>query len=586
MNKAPGIIIHNAKNNEANYAVKEIVDSLQQSSQNPDSPHQQIHNNVQQMSASGSTPRGVTIGAVSPYLHGYYGDAFLSANPSAELCEKELKRQQHRTKEDIITVKIEQGLCAKYRIPIPRRHPNRRRDKGESGEELMVLGETANDKRNPRLWGITQEDRTRHIHLLGPSGSGKSTLLHAIGMQDMWYWRGGLLMEPHGDLCDQLLRGAPPYRIHDIIYLNVLDPQYSPGFNPLLTSVDASENERTQAVGEVKTLIAKNFNMESSMVKLDRMLGNALTALSYVPGATILEVLDFYNNDDIRTSVLSWMPDGYGKEAIQSTAENAKADDLGSLENRLMTFTTNRYFKHIFGQSYPTVDFYHLMNNGSYIICPMSKGETEDESFLKFAGTYVTQTIYKAALNRRSIAEEDRVRFALTLDEFQNFVSDNIEGILAEARKYGLCLMLAHQYLAQLDSAALQSAVLQNCSTKLVYNLASNDAEIMAKNFPAHITKNDLMNIPKYHIMAYPLVHGGQVQPFISKVFTPLSFDSGASPITASLIRERSRKLYMRLRDEIELEITTRKEILASGNKDALMKFVRKCEKRSKELIS
>lgn len=519
----------------------------------------------------------------APKLYGYYGDAFSSANPSQELMEKERRRQTKKSRADGVITTIERALCLKYGIPVPKRYPNRKRDKGESGEQLMVLGETVNDKRNPRLWGITQEDRNRHIHLLGPSGSGKSTLLHVIGMEDMWYWRGGLMMEPHGDLCEQLLAGAPPYRIHDIIYLNVLDQNYSPGFNPLMVDGNANDADRANAVGEVETLIAKNFNMESGMVQLQRMLRNALTALSYVPGATILEVLDFYSNEDIRNSILSWMPDGSEKDMIQSTAENAKADQLGSLENRLQGFTTNRYLKHLFGQCFPTVDFYSLMNAGAYIICPMSKGETEDDSFLKFSGTYVTQLIYKAALNRHSIPEDDRVRFALTLDEFQNFMSDNIEGILSEARKYGLCLMLAHQYLDQLSSSSLQAAVLQNCSTKLVYNLAAKDAEIMAKQFPASIKKEDLMNIPKYHTMAYPLVHGGQVDPFISSVGTPLSFDSPAAPITESLIKEVSRKQYMRPRDDIEKEIATRKEVLASGNKEALVKFVGDMKKRSKQ---
>ena len=517
----------------------------------------------------------------APKLYGYYGDAFASAKPSRELIAKEKARQSKRGKSDNAIATLERALCTKYNIPVPTKYPNRRKDRGETGEQLMVIGETANDKRNPRLWGITQEDRTRHIHLLGPSGSGKSTLLHAIGLEDMWYWRGGLLMEPHGDLCEQLLSCAPPYRIHDIIYLNVLDPDYSPGLNPLMVDENAKDADRQNAVGEVETLIAKNFNMESSMVKLQRMLRNALTALSYVPGATILEVLDFYSNEDMRNSILSWMPDGPGKDMIRDTAEAAKTDDLGSLENRLQGFTTNRYLKHLFGQSFPTIDFYSLMNQGSYIICPMSKGETEDDSFLRFSGTYVTQLVYKAALNRHAIPEEDRVRFALTLDEFQNFVSDNIEGILSEARKYGLCLMLAHQYLAQLSSKSLQDAVLQNCSTKLVYNLAASDAKTMAETFPVNIKKEDLMNIPKYHVMAYPLVHGGQVDPFISKVFAPLSFNSGAAPTTEALIKEVSRREYMRPRDEVEKEINARKEIIASGNKEALVKFVRECHRKA-----
>ena len=403
-----------------------------------------------------------------------------------------------------------------------------------------------------------------------------STLLHALGVEDMWYWRGGLLMEPHGDLARGLLRCAPPYRIHDIIYLNVLDPGASPGFNPLELPLGASDEERAEAVGKVTSLIAKHFNMESGMVRLNKMLENALVALSYVPGATLLEIMDFYTNPDIRASILSWMPDGSPqKDSIASIAEGAKADELASLENRLQRFSTNRYLRHMFGQSHTTVDFYDLMNQGCYIICPISKGGTTDDTFLKFYGSYVVSEVYKSAVMREAIEEDERVNFAMTLDEFQNFLTGDIEGILSEARKYGLCLMLAHQYLDQLDKET-KSAVLQNCATKLVYNLGPIDAPEMARTFAHGIKADDLMAIPKYHVMAAPLVNGENLQPFISAVFPPIKLKSECAGITADLITEISRNRYMKNRDKIDEEIQERKERLLSGNRQAMLDLVTK----------
>lgn len=509
-------------------------------------------------------------------LYGFYGDSFFSARPSAELMDKERKRFYQRQSEDDDISILEEGLCAKYGIVPPKKKPNRRGDRGEGGDEILILGETVNDRRNPKLWGIRQEDRTRHAYCIGGSGSGKSTLLHALGVEDMWYWRGGLLMEPHGDLARGLLRCAPPYRIHDIIYLNVLDTAASPGFNPLELPIGATDEARAEAVGKVTTLISKHFNMESGMVRLQKMLENALVALSYVPGATLLEIMDFYTNEDLRASVLSWMPEGSPqKDSIESIAMGAKADDLASLENRLARFSTNRYLRHMFGQSHTTVDFYSLMNQGAYIICPISKGGTTDDTFLKFYGSYVVSEVYKSAVMREAIEEDDRVNFALTLDEFQNFLTGDIEGILAEARKYGLCLMLANQYLAQLDNET-KAAVLQNCATKLCYNLGPLDAPEMARTYAHGITAADMMSIPKYHVMAAPLVRGENVQPFISSVFAPIKLKSECSGITADIITEISRNRYMKSREAIDFEIQDRKERLISGNRQAMLDLVTK----------
>ena len=420
-------------------------------------------------------------------------------------------------------------------------------------------------------------DNPSHTYIIeGYIVTHNSTLLHAIGVEDMWYWRGGLLMEPHGDLAMGLLRTAPPYRLHDIIYLNVLDPLASPGFNPLELPLNATDEMRAEATGTVTTLISKHFNMDAtSMPRLAKMLTNALNALSWVPGATLLEIMDFYVNEDIRNTVLSFVPDGPSKDAMSDLAQNAKTEDLGTLENRISRFTTNRFMKHLFGQSHTTVNFFELMNEGKYIICPASKGGTSDDTFLKFYGSYIVSEVYKAAVMRESIEEGDRVNFALTLDEFQNFISDDIEGILAEARKYGLMMMLANQYLDQLTKP-IQSAVLQNCATKLCYNLGPTDAPTMARALGFGLKAEDMQAIPKYHVMAAPLINGGPVHPFISAVFPPISLKSEVSGITASLIMEISRDKYMKNRNEIDKEIMDRKERFASGNKDAVRELMTK----------
>lgn len=403
-----------------------------------------------------------------------------------------------------------------------------------------------------------------------------STLIQHVITQDNWAWRGGLLLEPHGDLSEHVLHNAAPYRIHDTLYLNVLDRSYSPGFNPLELGPKATDADRQEAVGSVTSLMTSHFNMDSGMVRLAKTLENALNALAYVPGATLLEVMDFYNNPDVQKTVLSFMPESALKEQITQAASTVKSDELGSLDNRMTRFMSNRYLKHLFGQSHTTVPFFDLMNQGAMVICPVMKGGTSDDFFLKFYGSYIISTVYKCALMRESIPEPQRVIFPLSVDEFQNFMSGDIENMLAELRKYGLPMLLAHQFLAQLKDPGVKAAIDNSCATKMCYKVGAEDAAPVSKKMPG-ASPAELMRILKYQILAYPLVQKENLGPFLTQTFLPLQNNASWADDVASLITDMTRHKYMQNRDSIEQEIKTRKELLASGDQEAIIRFAREC---------
>lgn len=403
-----------------------------------------------------------------------------------------------------------------------------------------------------------------------------STLIQHVITQDNWAWRGGLLLEPHGDLSEHVLHNAAPYRIHDTLYLNVLDRSYSPGFNPLELGPKATDADRQEAVGSVTSLMTSHFNMDSGMVRLAKTLENALNALAYVPGATLLEVMDFYNNPDVQKTVLSFMPASALKEQITQAASTVKSDELGSLDNRMTRFMSNRYLKHLFGQSHTTVPFFDLMNQGAMVICPVMKGGTSDDFFLKFYGSYIISTVYKCALMRESIPEPQRVIFPLSVDEFQNFMSGDIENMLAELRKYGLPMLLAHQFLAQLKDPGVKAAIDNSCATKMCYKVGAEDAAPVSKKMPG-ASPAELMRILKYQILAYPLVQKENLGPFLTQTFLPLQNNASWADDVASLITDMTRHKYMQNRDSIEQEIKTRKELLASGDQEAIIRFAREC---------
>lgn len=424
---------------------------------------------------------------------------------------------------------------------------------------------------------ITVDDPTASYITEGYIVTHNSTLLANLIVDDAWFYRGGLLIDPHGDLAQTCLEAMPPYMLHNVVFLDVLDPDYSPGFNPLEFPPNATDAQRAEAVAGVQALMAKHFNVDTGMARLLKNLENALTSLSYVPGATILDINDFFEYEEARETILSFMPEGVTKDAILSATENVKQDDIASLKNRLSRFQNNRFLKQLFGQSHTTVDFFDLMNRGAVVLCPIKKGATADDVFVRFYGSYIVSTIYKDSLRRESIREADRIIFPLVIDEFQNFVTGDIENMLAELRKYGLAMILAHQYLDQI-SGGVAAAIDNSCKNKIVYTMNQNDAGRMAKSFEG-MTAQDLKTLPKYNVMVSAFNHGGPMRPFQSAMFPPISGIKELAGITQAIIKENSHRRYMKSRSAIDAEIEERHQLLMGGDKNAIIDFANRMRK-------
>lgn len=439
---------------------------------------------------------------------------------------------------------------------------------------------------------ISVDDPTHSYILEGYIVTHNSTFLRSLLVQDLWYNRGGLLLEPHGDLSLELLKETPPYRLHNVIYMDTLgDKEYSPGFNPLaippavwMEPDDQTRDLRAQAVQGVVSLIAKHFSMDSGAVQLKKNLENALNALVWTPGATLLEVMDFYTNEKVRDTVFRCMPDGVEKERIQEAAKKVKAADLGSLDNRISVFQNNMNMKRMFGQSRPTLNFYRLMNEGYTIICPLNKGVSDDDSFRNFVGAYIISSIYHDSMKRESIPQGDRVIFPLTIDEFQNFAGDDVAGMLSECRKYGLPLILANQYMGQLNGT-VQTAV-EQCGTKIYLQLTDTDASSLARTMGNNVTSLDLANIKKFHSVVQTIRNSQTTEPFMSanlnlaKVEETLQAEPSQKEIS-DLIIAISHMRFMKSSKDIDAEIDKRHEMLSdpeTTREDLLREFVFKKE--------
>lgn len=520
-------------------------------------------------------------------LSGVYGSVFYGQTkggfrPSAELMSKELRRYQEAHKLDVYDRQIKQledGLCEKLGISCPHPDGSFTMGVGKATEDdaPLVMGLTTNDPQHKKLWGISQLDRTFHTITLGSTGSGKSTFLRGLLVQDMWANRAGLLMEPHGDFCAELLLETPPYRLHNVIYLDTLgDREYSPGFNPLQVPLNAGRDARADAVQNVVSLIAKHFSMDQGAVQLKKNLENALNALAWCPGATILEVMDFYSNEDVRKTVLDCMPDGADKDRIRDAAGNVKPADLGSLENRIAAFQNNQNMRRMFGQSRTTIDFYSLMNKGYMIITPLSKGISTDDSFRNFVGAYIISTIYHDSMKRANIPQDQRVIFPLTIDEFQNFASgDDVAGMISECRKYGLPLLLANQYLGQLDS--LTRTAIEQCGTKALLKLTPEDSVTFARGMD-NVSAVELANIPRFHAVIQTIRNSQGTTPFMSQNMNIDKIEKTLMKLPsqqriAQLVKDITHEKFMKKASEIDDEIDERHAMLAGGaSKEELAK--------------
>lgn len=431
---------------------------------------------------------------------------------------------------------------------------------------------------------ISVDDPTHSYLFEGYIVTHNSTFLRGLLVQDLWYNRGGLLLEPHGDLSHELLEETPPYRLHNVIYMDTLgDTEYSPGFNPLaippsawLEPDDRTKDMRAQAVTGVVSLIAKHFSMDSGAVQLKKNLENALNALVWAPGATLLEVMDFYTNEKVRKTVLSCMPEGAEKERISEAAAKVKASDLGSLDNRIAVFQNNMNMKRMFGQSRPTLNFYRLMNDGYMIICPLNKGVSDDDSFRNFVGAYIISSIYHDSMKRESIPQGDRVIFPLTIDEFQNFAGDDVAGMLSECRKYGLPLILANQYMAQLNGT-VQTAV-EQCGTKIYLQLTDSDASSLARTMGDNVTSLELANIKKFHSVVQTIRNSQTTDPFMSANLNLASVEETlqrepSSQVISKLIIDITHHRFMKRSNDIDDEINRRHEMLAGeASRDELLR--------------
>jgi hypothetical protein len=403
---------------------------------------------------------------------------------------------------------------------------------------------------------ITRNDRRRHIYVIGQTGTGKTTLLKNMIIQDIKNGDGVCFIDPHGDVAQEILGLIPKERIDDVIYFNPGDTRRPIGLNILEYSPQRPE-EKTFIINTLIEIIDKLYNLQvTGGPMFEQYLRNALLLLMDDPnwGYTLLEVSKVFVDEPFRDELLSKCKnypviEFWTKQAPVVGGELSLENMITWVTSKLNPFITNDFVRPIIAQSKSSIDFNQIMNERKILIVNLSKGLIGETSAYLMGMLLITK-ILLGAFARITIPEEERKDFYLYIDEFQNFAFKGVASILAEARKYRLSMVLAHQYIKQLPEE-ISSAVVGNVGTIISFRVGAQDAEFLERIFLPVFNKFDLVNIPNYNAYIKLLIHGYVSDAFNIKTLPP----EPSSKELAEKVAELSMLKYGRDRAIIEEEI-------------------------------
>jgi hypothetical protein len=422
----------------------------------------------------------------------------------------------------------------------------------------IILGDSVfrGDRKPIRL---TDEDRLRHLYIIGQTGTGKSVTMTNMMIQDMQDGNGFAAIDPHGELIEQLLERVPPHRAKDVIVFDPGDLSRPLGLNMLEYDFNKPE-QKTFIVNEIQAIFNRLFAKETMGPMFEQYMRNTLLLLMgdmQNEPATLMEVPRVMSDPLFRARKLERATDPtvldfWTKEASKTSGETSLANMTPYITTKFGNFTTNEYIRPIIGQSRSAFNFRKVMDEKKILLVNLSKGKIGDIN-AGLLGMIITTKILMAALSREDASKEERTPFYLYIDEFQNFTTDSIGTILSEARKYKLGLTLAHQFIAQLEDK-IREAVFGNVGNMLVFRVGEPDTEQLEKILAPEFNARDLISIQNLNAVVKILIKGQPTRPFNAHI----PFPRPGSAEVRSKLKELSRLSFGRDRAEVEDEIHTR----------------------------
>jgi hypothetical protein len=389
----------------------------------------------------------------------------------------------------------------------------------KNNEKITFFAETS-FRNQRRLFGIKTDDRRRHMYLIGKTGMGKTNALEHMIIADIRAGNGLAVVDPHGDLVERVIEFIPSYRINDVIYVNPADIDFPIGFN-VLESVDPTQ--RHLVASGLMGVFTKIWEGVWS-ARMEYILNNAILALLEYPGSTMLGISRILVDKNYRRKVVSKLTDPVVKsfwvDEFAAYNTNFRNEAIAPIQNKVGQFLSNAIIRNMVGQPKSTINLREIMDNRKILLLNLAKGRIGEDSSALLGAMMITR-LQLAAMSRVDIPEEERQDFYLYVDEFQNFATESFASILSEARKYRLDLIIAHQYIEQLDEK-VRSAVFGNVGTLMCFRVGGEDAEFLAKEFFPVFTEDDLLNLTKYNVYLKLMIDGVASEPFSAVTLPPI----------------------------------------------------------------
>ncbi len=399
-------------------------------------------------------------------------------------------------------------------------------------------------------FGLARRDRSRHVYIIGQTGAGKSGMLELLALSDLFYNQGYCIIDPHGDFAINNLRFVPESRAKDVVYFSPADTEYPIAFNPLeITDPSRKPNICSEVIGVLKRMFGDSWGP-----RLEHILRYTLLALLDRPETTLLDISRMLTDKDFRKETLDYCKDvtvlQFWKHEFGQWNEKQVNESIAPVLNKVGAFTANPIIRNIIGQPKSSFDVRKIMDEGKILIVNLSKGLVGEDN-AGILGAFLVTKIQLAAMSRSDIPNvEDRRPFYLYVDEFQNFATDSFAVILSEARKYGLNLTVANQYVAQMTEQ-VRDAVFGNVGTTISFRVSADDAPILSKQFEPTFEAADLLQLNNRNFVISMIINGEKVPAFSA---TTLSIPNTPKD-NFDMIVEHSRMKFGRPRAEVESEI-------------------------------
>lgn len=410
---------------------------------------------------------------------------------------------------------------------------------------------------------LSDEDRQRHVYIVGATGTGKSWLMRDMIMQDIRAGHGVCFIDVH-DTYEQIMELMPPERAEDVIYFDPSNTARPMGLNIMEAY---TEEQKHYIVASIIGLFYKLYDPHQTGIvgpRLEHNIRNAMLTVMAEPGTTFIEVQRALTDPSYVQELLPKVTDPivrrFWTDQIAQTAEFHKSEVLDYIVSKFGRFTTNKLMRNMIGQSKSAIDFRQVMDEGKILIINLAKGLIGEENS-NFLGLILIPKILTAAMSRTDTPEDQRRDFYLYVDEFQNFATPDFAVILSEARKYHLNLCVANQFISQMEEE-VRNAVFGNVGTKIVFRTGVNDAQFLSREFTPTFSEQDLLKIEARNAYVKTIVHGEPVPAFsIDTTQDVARLKAARNPKMATMLKELSALKFGRDINLVEAEIAARSHL-------------------------